>query len=312
MFKRGIKVMRQEEMTEAQKLIAMAESPVTINPDYLDEDLMIIDKVKALSLPNGIRPNMNIIAICTQGKMNAMLNGEPLEAHAHQVFICPINNALEDVMVTPDFEYSALCITNRALQLYLRHFVYDWNEAVYIQKIRCFDLENRYMDFYKGVYELIKMCLTQKEGGMSEWYRDEVIKGLVSSSLVGFCGLIKKQMTKTVQEPKRHVLLFNQFLNLLQKTENKHQTVEYYASELCISAKYLTFICKKNSGKTANEWITEYTLADISYSLRNTSLTIKEVSNKLGFPNPSFFGKFVKDHFGYTPLEYKRKHQSNS
>lgn len=302
--------MKQNEMTEAQKLIAMAEDPDTINPDYLDEDLLIIDKVKALSVPNGIRPNMNIIAICTQGKLQGTLNGEPLEVHAHQVFICPLNFSLEDVMVTPDFEYSALCITDRALQLYLRHFVYVWNEAVYVQKIRCFELKSWYSDFYEKMYELTKMCLNQGEEEMTEWYRDEVIKGLVSASLIGFCGLIQKQMTKTVQDPKRHILLFNQFLSLLQKTENKHQTVEYYASELCISAKYLTLICKKNSGKTANEWITEYTLADISYSLRNTSLTIKEVSNKLGFPNPSFFGKFVKDHFGCTPLEYKRKYQS--
>lgn len=302
--------MKQNEMTEAQKLIAMTEKHGTLNPDYLDEDLMIIDKVRALSLPNGIRPNMNVIAICTRGKMQATLNGEPLKVHARQVFICPLNNSLEEVRVTPDFEYSALCITNRALQLYLRHFVYVWNEAVYVQRIRCFDLKNWYMAFYEKMYDLTKMCLNRNENEMNDWYRDEVIKGLVSAVLVGFCGVVQKQMTKTVQDPQRHVLLFNQFLNLLQKTENKHQTVEYYASELCISAKYLTLICKKNSGKTANEWITEYTLADISYALRNTPLTIKEVSNKLGFPNPSFFGKYFKDHFGCTPLEYKQRHQS--
>ncbi|MGI6242488.1 MAG: helix-turn-helix domain-containing protein [Prevotella sp.] len=302
--------MRQSEDTRAKRLIAMTENSTPISPDYLDEDLMIIDNVSILGLPDGTRPNMNIIAICTKGKLQAMLNGEVLEIHAHQVFICPLNTSLEELMVTPDFEYSALCITNRALQLYLRHFIHVWNEAVYVQKIRCFDLENRYMEFYKGVYELIKMCLDQSEGAMNEWYRDEVIKGLVSASLVGFCGLIQKQTTSTVEEPKRHITLFNRFLNLLQKTENKHQTVAYYASELCISSKYLTVICKKNSGKTANDWITEYTLSDISYSLRNTSLSIKEISNKLGFPNPSFFGKYVKDHFGCTPLEYKRKHQS--
>jgi AraC family transcriptional activator of pobA len=302
--------MKQQEMTEAQKLIAMAENTVTLNPNYLDEDIMIIDKVKALSVSNDIRPNMNIIAICTEGKMQAKLNGEHLDVHAYQVFICPINASLEDIMVTPDFEYSALCVTNRALQLYLRHFIYVWNEAVYVQKIRSFELKSRYIEIYKRMYDLIKMWLDQGENDMNEWYRDEVIKGLVSASLVGFCGLIQKQMTNTVQEPKRHILLFNQFLNLLQKTKNKHQTVEYYASELCISSKYLTVICKKNSGKTANEWITEYTLADISNYLRNTSLTIKEISNNLGFPNPSFFGKYVKDHFGCTPLEYKRKRQS--
>lgn len=85
--------------------------------------------------------------------------------------------------------------------------------------------------------------------------------------------------------------------------------MEYYASQLFISPKYLTIICKKNSDKTANDWIREYTLADISYYLRNTELSVKEISIKLGFPNTSFFGKYVKEHFGCTPLAYRSKQQ---
>ncbi|MBR1622282.1 MAG: AraC family transcriptional regulator [Prevotella sp.] len=86
----------------------------------------------------------------------------------------------------------------------------------------------------------------------------------------------------------------------------KHRPVEYYASELCISPKYLSVICKNNSGKTANEWIREHVLEDIRYYLRNTDYSIKEICNQLGFPNPSFFGKYVKEHFGVTPAQFRR------
>ena len=34
--------------------------------------------------------------------------------------------------------------------------------------------------------------------------------------------------------------------------------------------------------------------------------SIKQICDRLGFPNPSFFGKYVKDHFGMTPLEFRR------
>ena len=77
------------------------------------------------------------------------------------------------------------------------------------------------------------------------------------------------------------------------------------ACKLCISPKYLTAVCKKNSGKTANEWITEQVLEDIRYYLRQTDLSIKQICDRLGFPNPSFFGKYVKDHFGMTPMEFR-------
>ena len=98
---------------------------------------------------------------------------------------------------------------------------------------------------------------------------------------------------------------FQRFLDLLHANDVKRHTVEAYASELCISPKYLTAVCKKNSGKTANEWITEQVLEDIRYYLRQTNLSIKQICDKLAFPNPSFFGKYVKDHFGMTPLEFR-------
>ncbi len=91
---------------------------------------------------------------------------------------------------------------------------------------------------------------------------------------------------------------FQRFLDLLHANDVKRHTVEAYASEL-------TAVCKKNSGKTANEWITEQVLEDIRYYLRQTDLSIKQICDKLAFPNPSFFGKYVKDHFGMTPLEFR-------
>ena len=36
-------------------------------------------------------------------------------------------------------------------------------------------------------------------------------------------------------------------------------------------------------------------------------MSIKEVSHQLGFPNTSFFGKYVKEHFGMTPIQFRRQ-----
>ena len=86
----------------------------------------------------------------------------------------------------------------------------------------------------------------------------------------------------------------------------KHRTVDWYAAQLCISPKYLSAICKNNSGRTAIEWITDNVLEDIRYHLRQTDLSIKQISDKLGFSNPSFFGKYVKEHLGVTPVRYRQ------
>ena len=120
---------------------------------------------------------------------------------------------------------------------------------------------------------------------------------------------MKQQLTDTTHLPSEirtssgH---FQRFLDLLHSSKAKHRTVESYASELCISPKYLSFVCKKQSGKTANEWITEQVMEDIRYYLRQTDLTIKQVCDRLAFPNPSFFGKYVKEHFGVTPIQLRQ------
>ena len=112
---------------------------------------------------------------------------------------------------------------------------------------------------------------------------------------------------------------FQRFLDLLHSLEVKHHSTKWYASELCITPKYLSYICKKNSGKTANEWITEHVMEDIRYNLKQTDYSNKQICDMLGFPNTSFFGKYVmlgfpntsffgkyvKDHFGMTPMQVR-------
>jgi AraC-like DNA-binding protein len=46
-------------------------------------------------------------------------------------------------------------------------------------------------------------------------------------------------------------------------------------------------------------------LEEIRFYLKQTDLSIKQVSNRLNFPNPSFFGKYVKEHLGVTPKKLR-------
>ena len=138
-------------------------------------------------------------------------------------------------------------------------------------------------------------------------FRTDVIQSLLRAAVLGLCGAIKQRILTDVEPldagtANNH---FQRFLDLLHSVDVKHRTVEWYATELCITPKYLSSICKKQSGKTANEWITEHVLEDIRYYLKQTDYSIKQICDLLGFPNTSFFGKYVKDHFGMTPMQLR-------
>ena len=83
-------------------------------------------------------------------------------------------------------------------------------------------------------------------------------------------------------------VLFRRFLELLATRHIKHQLIETYAQELFVSANYLTKVCRKISGKTAMQWVREYTEADIRYYLLNTDRSITRsvmISASLVFPS---------------------------
>lgn len=299
--------MNQNRTIDKRTLQEMQEDVLQESADYMDDDLVVIDNIKLLGAPDAVYINMNVLAYCSKGKCTIMINGETMEVHSNEIFICPPEVSLDNIMISPDFEYQAVCISNRMLQTVLRGYISLWNQLTYIKKLRVIEMIDSDIEFYNKTYSLLKLCLEYKgEAAIDMQYRAEVLRGIISAVLIGFCNTLRKHTDVEPEPLKQNVSIFNRFPELIQSTEAKHNTVNYYASKLCISDKYLTMICKKNSGKTVNAWIQEYTISAITNYLRNTGLSVKEINNRPGFPNSSFFGKYVRDHLDCSPLEYRQ------
>jgi len=279
---------------------------------YSDNDIVVVDSIQQFTEINTAHVAMNAVVICTNGKVQAQMNGKQMELHKNQVAIVPQDVTVTDVMVSPDFNLKAMFLTNRILQSFLREKMSIWNDMMYIHRQHVVTMDGDEILFYTHFYDMLTLAITK---GKDNPLHTDVIQSLLRSAVLALCGAMKMKLSseehldddaalhgKEKQTSKVH---FQHFLDLLHSNDVKRHTVEAYASELCISPKYLTAVCKKNSGKTANEWITEHVLEDIRYYLRQTDLSIKQICDKLAFPNPSFFGKYVKDHFGMTPLELR-------
>ena len=279
---------------------------------YSDNDIVVVDSIQQFTEINTAHVAMNAVVICTNGKVQAQMNGKQMELRKNQVAIVPQNVTVTDVMVSPDFNLKAMFLTNRILQRFLREKMNIWNDMMYIHRQHIVTMDGDEILFYTHFYDMLTLAISK---GKDNPLHTDVIQSLLRSAVLALCGAMKMKLSseehldddaallgKEKQTSKVH---FQHFLDLLHSNDVKRHTVEAYASKLCISPKYLTAVCKKNSGKTANEWITEQVLEDIRYYLRQTDLSIKQICDKLAFPNPSFFGKYVKDHFGMTPLELR-------
>ena len=296
---------QQEEIT-----IQSLANNEDIQIGYSDNEIVVVDSIQQFTQISSAHVSMNAIVICTSGKAQAQMNGIQMELHKNQVAIIPQNVTVTDVMVSPDFDVKGMFLTNRILRSFLNEKISVWNDMMYIHCQHIVTMDEDGILFYTHFYDMLTLAI---EKGKENPYHTEIIQSLLRSAILGLCGTMKWMLSQNdnqlsiinyqLSTSKSH---FQRFLDLLHSTEVKHRTVEAYANDLYISPKYLTTICKKNSGKTANEWITEHVLEDIRYYLKQTDLSIKQICNQLGFPNPSFFGKYVKDHFGMTPMEFRK------
>ena len=101
--------------------------------------------------------------------------------------------------------------------------------------------------------------------------------------------------------------LFEQFLQLVNEHCSEEREVDFYAGKLFITPKYLTEICKTNSGKTASAWIQNYTRQRIIILLQNPTFSYTKIAEILCFSSQSFFSRYVRKVLGQSPTEYRKR-----
>lgn len=136
------------------------------------------------------------------------------------------------------------------------------------------------------------------------------MQAVIQAMLFDVIGLLSKEPEAESEENGKDAhgrMLFEHFLQLITSNEIKRRPVDYYSEQLHVTSKYLTTLCTKYSGKSASAWIHQYTKEDIRHYLLHTSLSIKEIAYKMGFPSLSFFGSYVRHYFGMSPSKLRAK-----
>jgi AraC family transcriptional regulator, transcriptional activator of pobA len=110
------------------------------------------------------------------------------------------------------------------------------------------------------------------------------------------------------------VTKFNECLNTyFEKGEAGEQglpSVNYMASQLHLSPKYLSDLLKQETGKTALELIHLYVISEAKNLLVAGEQSISEIAFQLGFENPPYFSRLFKKEVGMSPKEFKNHLQN--
>ena len=143
----------------------------------------------------------------------------------------------------------------------------------------------------------------------TDYFRIDTTKRLLAAYLYKLGSILYRHLPELQAEAnkpmKREEILFKQFINLVSENHRRERRVDFYAEQLFLSPKHFSTVIKKVSGKTAGQWIDEYVILEAKTLLKYSSMSIQEVAYYMNFPNPSFFGKYFKQHTGMSPSDYK-------
>ena len=70
--------------------------------------------------------------------------------------------------------------------------------------------------------------------------------------------------------------------------------------------KYIGKLFKAQTGFTVKEYLNRRRLDTAEQLLRNTKLSITEISSKSGFNNVTYFNRLFKKHFNFSPKNYRK------
>jgi len=109
-----------------------------------------------------------------------------------------------------------------------------------------------------------------------------------------------------------HKSILERFENLLNSffLSDKPQTiglpsVAYCAGELNLSANYFGDLIKKETGKTAQEYIQSKLIDVAKQKVFDRSKSINEIAYELGFKYPQHFTRLFKQRVGQSPNEFR-------
>jgi AraC family transcriptional regulator, transcriptional activator of pobA len=119
-----------------------------------------------------------------------------------------------------------------------------------------------------------------------------------------------------IYEGNRSSKIVKSFKQLLEKhyrdlSSGKAETafrVQDYASALNLNPNYLSNVIKTKTGKPIAVWIADKTIAEAKSLLQNSTLTIKDITYKLGFSETAHFSNFFKKHVQIAPVQYRKEH----
>lgn len=240
------------------------------------------------------------ILLCQQGEATIEINSREYQVIAGTHSLLLPGTIIGNAHTSPDFQASYTLfsqelfseVTNRLDPSFFR----------FLEETPTFTSSEERLLPIRQMQSLIEGLYHDKEN----YFRSQILRNNLQSILLHIYDKTRRFFLDTHPDGiSRQEELFNMFIQLVHKHCTHQREVAYYADQLCISSRYLSAIVQHVTGTNAKSIIDKHVILEIKTLLKSTSLSAQEISNRLHFPDQSFFARYFKKHTGVSPLQYR-------
>jgi AraC-like DNA-binding protein len=145
----------------------------------------------------------------------------------------------------------------------------------------------------------------------SEYERNDPLKPQKLHALVTLVYIELSRSYKETKTPENQnylskVRLLEDLIDLNFKTIKQ---ANQYANLMAMSEKHLNRISKACLNKTTTDLITDRIILEAKRELTHSNLTVREIADKLGYFDNSYFARLFKKKSGQTPIEFMKNNR---
>lgn len=160
------------------------------------------------------------------------------------------------------------------------------------------------------IWELYDKINSEYHNNQDEYSRD-IILTHIDSILKYSQRFYKRQFINRQEISGKMVSKFTEVLsNYFESNELEEKglpSVQFIASQLHISPKYLSDLLKQETGKTAIELIHIFLISEAKNLLKTAEQPVAQIAYHLGFENLSYFSRLFKQEVGISPNQFKKQ-----
>ncbi len=293
--------LRQLNLTQLKQLVEGNDETAANN--YISRNLAVARNVQIGLIKDQLidqptlMPEMRLLVV-KNGWTAPIINMMERRFEVGDLVFLGSNGILQYKDAAPDVQGIGLSISDELFSLAIGNRI----PRAFDGHLRDFQihLEPAHLEYLDQLHLMLYRHLKQPDGS------SQVTLHLVSALLWYVDHLWSRQEQTDRKNQSREQRLFTDFIQLVSEFAPEHHTIEFYASRLCITPRYLSTVVKQASGRSAKQWIDEALVTRIKIDLLHTEKPITRICDDMNFPNQSFLTKFFKRMTGMTPSQFRQ------